>query len=320
MQLLNNRITPAFKRGRFYNFLGEKKSPVFLPSLAILLKSVFTRFVSDKLDLAAWREQNIILPRSKDLVITWIGHATFLIQVENINILTDPVFEDLSFIFSRILPAGVARLDLPPIDFVLLSHNHRDHMEVPTLEYLKKQKDITFLVPMGLKKWFSQRGFSLVREYTWWQQDTFEFVSTFTFLPARHWSQRGIFDYNKSLWGSWLIEIAGRRIYFAGDTAYGEHFKQIGNEFDNISIACMPIGPCEPRAMMADSHVNAEEAGQAFLDLRARHFIPMHWGTFYFGSDHFFAPLERLTDWWNAQKFTQSEKLHAVKVGQQLFI
>jgi L-ascorbate metabolism protein UlaG (beta-lactamase superfamily) len=315
----NNKIAPTIHKGRFYNYPHEQKSAVIIPSIYMFIKSAFRRIWEPQVDITKWTINSSIAERSKELVITWIGHATFLIQVDNLNIITDPVFHDISLFFSRIIPAGITLGQLPPIDYVLISHNHHDHMEEQALEFLKKQKSISFLVPKGLKNWFTQRNYPAVTEYTWWEQVSFGAQLTFTFLPARHWSQRGFFDYNKTLWGSWLIESGNQRIYFAGDTAYGEHFKQIAEEFSNISVVCMPIGPCEPRPVMLDAHVSAEEAGQAFLDLKARHFIPMHWGTFYFGLDKFSEPLDRLNIWWQAQKFKQ-EQLHAIKIGQSIIL
>jgi L-ascorbate metabolism protein UlaG (beta-lactamase superfamily) len=137
------------------------------------------------------------------------------------------------------------------------------------------------------------------------------------FLPAHHWSGRGLFDINKSLWGSWMIETPKYKIYFAGDTGYAGHFRQISEKFSSIDIVLMPIGPEEPRTMMKDSHVGVDEALQAFQDLQAKHFIPMHWGTFKFGADTFDLPIKKLQVSWQNLFFENSDKfLHIVKCGE----
>ncbi len=319
---LKNLIYPHFSDGRFYNYPGEKRENIILPSLGMLFKSFFNRLSKSKFDFSSWLDVAPVLSRSQDLVITWVGHSTFLIQVNGINILTDPVFGNLSLLFPRIMRPGINLNELPEIDFVIVSHNHRDHMDAACLKVLKNHKNISILVGKGDKAWFDSRGFENVSEHMWWDQKRFarnSFSSDiqFTFLPSYHWSQRGLFDYNKSLWGSWMIQVGDKTIYFAGDTAYSSHFKYIADEFRSIDIAIMPIGPCEPNRLMQDSHISAEQAGQAFLDLEASHFIPMHWGTYYFGLDSFIAPYERIVKWWQGQNFDLAKTFHTFKIGER---
>lgn len=260
--------------------------------------------------------------------VTWLGHSTFLIQIGGINILTDPIFGHPSFLFPRVLPLGIPVAQLPPIDAVILSHNHPDHMDAPSLYTIKQQfPHARILVPEGDKAWFDRRGYSNVSEHSWWEDSQIAVPNAditpvrFTFLPSIHWSARGLFDRNKSLWGSWMIEWDGHSIYFAGDTAYGHHFANIGHHFPSIDLALMPVGPCEPHDWMAHNHVSAEQAGQAFLDLKAKQFIPMHWGTFIFGYDHFELPIERISNWWQANAdAVVGKKLHLCKVGQRIDI
>lgn len=319
-----HRIYPYISNGRFYNYPGEQKPHFLLPSIGMLLEWYLCKAHEKKMDVSHWFGPNLPVQRSYGLEITWVGHSTFLIQICGINILTDPIFGNLSLLFPRILPPGIDLEKLPSIDFVIISHNHRDHMDAKSLYSLKQHPEISFLVPYGDKLWFDRRGFNRVFENMWWDKQTFicnnlvnKPVIEFTFLPAYHWSQRNLFDYNRSLWGSWMIKINGILIYFAGDTAYSDHFKVICEEFDPIDIAIMPIGPCEPRPWMKKSHVNAEEAGQAFLDLKASHFIPMHWGTYYFGIDSFSAPYDRFVKWWNEQNFGITKQFHTLKIGQR---
>ncbi len=263
------------------------------------------------------------IKRSVHPVITWIGHSTFLIQIAGINIITDPVFGHLGPFFKRLTEPGIALSAVPDIDYVLISHNHRDHMDATALKYLKQHPRTRFLVPEGTKKWFDRRGFKRVYELTWWERGEFVHNAssiTFSFLPAYHWSARGLFDFNGSLWGSWMIGSNDQNIYFAGDTAYSNHFSAIRREFSSISCAILPIGPCEPRSWMSHSHVNAEEAGQAFLDLEARHFLPMHWGTYAFGTDQHYAPYERILAWWQNQQFSADKKLVNFDLGEHFWL
>lgn len=297
-----SRILPYFFRGRFNNYQNEASEDSLSRSILMYFSSLLVRHKDDKKIINSWYQPSNVINNSIKPRVTWLGHSTFLIQINGKNILTDPVLSNLTFLFKRVLPCGILLGSLPIIDYVIISHNHRDHMDSLSLKGLKKRfPQMHVLVPRGDKQWFDRRGFARVSEYMWWEQ--FENSELkITFLPAFHWSQRGLFDRNKSLWGSWMIEGAGSSIYFAGDTAYADHFKRISYYFPSIDIALMPIGPCEPRMWMKRSHVNAEEAGQAFLDLNAFSFIPMHWGSFYFGVDSFLAPVERLESWWNQNK------------------
>lgn len=313
-----NKLYPHVHKGRFYNYKGEKKQSMLIPSMRMLIEWFLNSHDASNCNLQQWFEPFEPQERSESLQITWVGHSTFLIQVGGFNILTDPIFGNLSTFFKRILPPGIPLEKLPPIDFVIISHNHLDHMDTNTLMALKSHKNITFLVPQGDKLWFINRNFERVIESMWWNNHKFDSDSIeFTFLPAFHWAQRGLFDYNRSLWGSWMINCNGIKIYFAGDTAYSSHFKQIGQEFGYIDVALMPIGPCEPKDWMSYTHVDAEEAGQAFLELNASHFIPMHWGTYHFGIDEFDLPYKRIVNWWNGQSETANKFLHTLKIGKR---
>ena len=266
----------------------------------------------------AWYAPEPVVHRTIDPKITWIGHASFLVQIGGVNILLDPLFGTPSIFFNRLLPPGISPNKLPPIDAVLLSHNHYDHMDAASLTRIKGEHNSTFFVPHGDGAWFRLRGFQSVHECEWWQSKTIDPTGwvRVTFLPAHHWSARSLFDTNSSLWGSWLIEYNGYRIYFAGDTAWDDHFEQIKSVFGPIDIALLPIGPCEPHKWMKSSHLNAEQAGQAAVTLNARHCIAMHWGTFGFGLDHFALPAERIKAWWQRNAdMLEGRKLHILKVG-----
>lgn len=315
-------LLPYIKKKRFYNHKDDIPESFLFKTMGAFIGSLKNRKQRLPKNLSCWIAQDVPQACSAQPIITWIGHATFLIQMGNVNILTDPIFWAASFFYPRILPPGILLENLPKIDVVLLSHNHRDHMDAKSLLALQQQNPYTkFLVPKGDKVWFDKRNFKCCSEYTWWEYTSLQTEQqsgevVFSFLPAVHWSQRRMLDKNKSLWGSWLLEWNNQSVYFAGDTAYSKHFKIIAQECSPITIALMPIGPCDPHPHMRHNHVSAQEAGKGFLDLQARNFIPMHWGTFQFGIDHFETPINRLQDWWQQAEDMQGKILHLPKVGQ----
>ena len=213
--------------------------------------------------------------------VTWIGHATLLLQAEGMSVLTDPMFSPGMFALRRLCPPGVLIADLPPIDVVVVSHNHRDHLDEPSVRALGPE--VTYVVPLGLGAWFQKRGLKKVIEIDWWQHA--EVVARgsrirVTLVPAQHWSMRVGFDTNQSLWGGYVIESPAVRFYFAGDTGYPAAFKDIGKQFPGIDYALLPIGAYEPRWFMKSQHIGPEEAAIAFGELGAKSLVPMHWGTF----------------------------------------
>jgi L-ascorbate metabolism protein UlaG (beta-lactamase superfamily) len=261
---------------------------------------------------------------SSDPRITWLGHSTFLIQVAGINIITDPMLFDSFPIFKRRIPCPLNVENFPKIDVIIISHNHKDHLDLKSLQALKAHNPL-LLVPIGNKNWFCRKGFGKVLEKTWWELESITGKGTnlsLSFLPAIHWTSRSLFDINKSLWGSWMIDVNGYKIYFAGDTAYGDHFTAIANRYSPINVALMPIGPNEPRRFIADSHINSEEAVKAFIELGAQNFIPMHWGTFSrMGAERHDDPLVQLEAAWEKQSINLSgTMLHKVQCGNPLCI
>ncbi|MFD0658085.1 MBL fold metallo-hydrolase [Thermocatellispora tengchongensis] len=209
------------------------------------------------------------LPRATatDTIVTWVGHATFVIQIGGLTVLTDPVWSRrIPGIRPRLTPPGVAWNELPRVDAVVISHNHYDHLDAPTLRRLPK--DTPIFVPAKLKLWFTRRGFRRVEELDWWESASIGPVR-FDFVPAHHWSRRGVFDTCRTLWGGWVISTAEHRIYFAGDTAYGERFQEIGERHPGIDLALMPVGAYEPRWFTKGSHVDPDEAVRGCLDVGA---------------------------------------------------
>lgn len=314
---------PFMRWGRFYNNSSDRIVRRLWNFILTRFAQAKHRFLSKKKQqqisdsfIAEWMMVPTIVHSSVKPVITWIGHATFLVQIGGINILTDPVFFEVSRFFKRKVHPTIPIDQLPKIDVIIISHNHRDHLDLPSLSLLKKDKP-RILVPFGNKQWFQRHGFDAVDEMEWGQTMTLRSDISFTFLPAYHWTSRGLFDINTTLWGSWLIQCDAIKIYFAGDSAYDNHFAAIGKAFGPIDIALMPVGPNEPRHLMSEAHIGIDEALRAFGELNARHFIPMHWGTFKSGLDSFSFSVEHLKESWQ-RIYGQSNVcyLHIMKFGQ----
>lgn len=325
-----NRIFPFYKKGRFYNSDSEKPESFLFQTLPGFLSSLHQRKKRLPENKSLWIVPHAVGQTSVQPVVTWIGHATFLIQSHSINILTDPIFGNASSFFPRILPPGIPLPELPPIDIVLLSHNHPDHCDLATLHALRTHNPgLILLVPHGDRHWLEKKGFR-VAEHQWHDQFVHPKAPALacTFLPAHHWSGQGLFDKNKSLWGSWMISsatVSGQaedqphHIYFGGDTAYSTHFSYIASHYPAIDVALMPIAPVTPHPWMRKSHMDAQEAVKAFSDLNARHFVPMHWGTFQFGLDTFQGPLDQLMSAWQEHEMEKNnKKISVLKVGQSM--
>ena len=230
--------------------------------------------------------------------VTWIGHASFLLQLGGLNVLTDPHFSERA---SPVQFAGPKRIvalpidvdELPRIDVVLVSHNHYDHLDVGSVKRLAAMGDRAhppssgdlspggplFLVPLGLKAWFNEIGITRVEEYDWWQSASAGGLR-FTLVPVQHWSKRTLWDTNRTLWGGWVIEGAGLKLIHTGDLGYSRDARDIGERLGPFDLALIPIGAYAPRWFMKTMHIDPAEAIQIRADLHARRAIGMHWGTF----------------------------------------
>jgi len=231
-------------------------------------------------------------------VVTFIGHATFLIQTAAGNFLTDPMYSDRAGPFGLLGPRRVRQPavrfeDLPAISTVLLSHNHYDHCDRATLARLAKRFDPVVITPIGNGALVKSTGLRKVEELDWWQ-DAKTSPIPLTLTPAHHFSARTPFDRNRALWGGFLIAIAHRRIYFAGDSAYAPFFREVRRRFGPIDLALLPIGAYEPRWFMQAVHMNPAEALQAHLDLEASESIAMHFGTFQLTTEGIDEPVRAL--------------------------
>jgi L-ascorbate metabolism protein UlaG (beta-lactamase superfamily) len=221
---------------------------------------------------------------SDGLELTFVNHATVLIQTRGLNILTDPIWSDRASPFQRVGPErylapGITFADLPPIDAVLISHNHYDHMDLPTLRELAARDDPLFLVPLANCAYLKRIGTERCHEYDWWQTSERLPGVRIHAVPARHWSRRGLFDTNRALWSGWVIEGA-HRVYFAGDTGYGEHFAEIRSRLGPPDVALLPIGAYLPRWFMAEQHISPGEAVLAHDVLGAGVSMAMHHACF----------------------------------------
>jgi N-acyl-phosphatidylethanolamine-hydrolysing phospholipase D len=239
--------------------------------------------------------------------VTWIGHATLLVQMDHVTFLTDPIWSDTPSPVAvgprRFVPPGLALEHLPPIDFVVISHNHYDHLDLPTLTALAERDAATrFFVPLGNAALLREHGIANVEELDW--GGSREHASAHRegasvrvhCLPSQHWSRRGLNDERSTLWSSWAVTGATRRFYFAGDTGYFAGFSAIARALGPFDLAALPIGAYEPVAMMKEAHLNPEEAVQAALDLDSRAALGIHYATFDLSDEPLDEPPRRFRD------------------------
>ncbi len=220
---------------------------------------------------------------------TLVGHATFLLQLDGLNLLTDPVWSDRCSPLSwagpkRVRPPTIAWEALPEIDLVLLSHNHYDHCDLVTLRRLQARFDPLILTGWGNGAFLEFHGLTRVREFDWWDalalQEIFPTATaSVTFTPALHWSNRGGGTRNTSLWGGFHLATPTQSLFFAGDSGYSDHFLDIQRRLGSPDLALLPIGAYEPRWFMRTMHMNPAEAVQAHLELQAKRSLGMHYGT-----------------------------------------
>jgi L-ascorbate metabolism protein UlaG (beta-lactamase superfamily) len=231
--------------------------------------------------------------------LAWLGHASFLLRIGGHTVAVDPVLsERIPGAGRRLTPPGLDRL--PPLDLLLISHNHYDHLDAPTVRRLSRQTRV--VLPGGLGRWFRRRGFADVTELDWWESVRLgDGTLEVTFVPAHHWSRRGLFDRCASLWGGWVLTAAGGpRVYHAGDSGYGPFFAEIGRRCPGIDVALLPVGAYAPRWFMRPVHTDPDEAVQAAHDVGTRVMVPMHWGSFQLSQEPVLEPIERTRTAWAA--------------------
>ena len=294
---------------------GKFRNPEGSPIRSENVKWSYSTFNKEKkkLDMTVPDEhvikKNLVLEKLNSIqnndYIGWIGHATFLIKLGNTTIITDPVFSKnagpLIFGPKRYTEPALNLNELPKIDLFLLTHNHYDHQDMGTIRKFP-YKDTKVFTALKLGKYFTKHHFKNVQELDWYQEVKFNDLKI-TFLPAVHWSKRSLTDTNKTLWGSFLIEYAGKKIFFACDTGYGNIYKKIGKEFGPIDLTMINIGAYDFRPMFEKSiyHTSPEEALQAAQDLKSKKVLGTHWGTFVLSLEPIMEPPKRFKD--NAEKF-----------------
>ena len=308
---------------------GKFRNPEGSPFRSENVKWSYSTFNKEKkkLDMTVPDEhvikKNLVLEKLNSIqnndYIGWIGHATFLIKLGNTTIITDPVFSKnagpLIFGPKRYTEPALNLNELPNIDLFLLTHNHYDHQDMSTIRKFP-YKDTKVFTALKLGKYFTKHHFKNVQELDWYQEVKFNDLKI-TFLPAVHWSKRSLTDTNKTLWGSFLIEYAGKKIFFACDTGYGNIYKKIGKEYGPIDLTMINIGAYDFRPMFEKSiyHTSPEEALQAAQDLKSKKVLGTHWGTFVLSLEPIMEPPKRFKD--NAEKFGfKREDALIFKIGE----
>lgn len=266
-------------------------------------------FFASRIWSTTFHPRTIFLPRvvndgqrlrdnTTDATVTWIGHATLLVQLDGVNVLTDPQWSERASPVSfagpkRLTPPGLDFDALPPIHVVLISHDHYDHLDEATVVRLAQRHKPRFYVPLGLKAWFADLGITDVVELDWWDR-RIERGLTLTCVPAQHFSGRSLWKQNRTLWSGWTVAGRAKKLYFAGDTAYYRpHFTDIAR-LGPFDLAAVPIGAYLPPVIMKGSHTSPEEGLQVLADVGGQRFVPIHWGTFDLADEPLDDPPKRL--------------------------
>ena len=253
------------------------------------------------------------------IAATFIGHSTFLLQIGGVRVLTDPIWSQRCSPVSFAGPRRVRRpgqsLDaLPGVDLVLVTHNHYDHMDLPTLRQVRTRWTPRVVTGLRNARHLAKANIRSAVELDWWQSVELA-GARITYVPAQHFSSRGLHDRDRCLWGGFVVESGGSVVYFAGDSGYCPHFAEIGRRFPRIDLALLPIGAYEPRWFMRRNHVDPKEAVRAHLDLGARRSLAMHFGTFQLTDEAIDAPAHALDAALGEAKLPR-EKFAALKPGQ----
>ncbi|TXH70799.1 MAG: MBL fold metallo-hydrolase [Thiothrix sp.] len=309
----------VFAKGKFHNQQAQQSKSLW-EYLKMTRKHPFSQW-------PAWVEneytaQPIERVNDGSLQVTVIGHSTVLIQTAGYNILTDPVYgmraSPVNFAGPKRVRAPAIRFeDLPPIDVVAISHDHYDHLDSSTVQALVKRDNPAIFVGLGVAKRmpYSER----VTELDWWEASRVSDQFNVYFVPTQHFSGRGLFDRDTTLWGGFVLEVSGRKVYFGGDTGYADHFQQTYAQFGAMDIALIPIGAYEPREFMGPVHMDPQEAVQAHLDLHAKRSIGVHYATFQMTSEPIHEPV-KLLEAARAKAGLSAEDFMALPFGQTLIV
>jgi L-ascorbate metabolism protein UlaG (beta-lactamase superfamily) len=274
---------------RFFNPWGANNSKSLLDVMKWKLSSVPRPWPEPP--VANTARPRVVRPgEASSLHVTYVGHATVLLQDSALTVLTDPHLgaraSPVGFAGpERFRAPGVALDELPSLHYVVISHNHYDHLDLPTLVRLDARFHPRFVVPLGNAKLLRDEGIADVVELDWWES-----IGPVRLVPAQHWSARGLDDRNEALWGGYVIELSGRKVFFAGDTGYGPHFRWIRERCGDMDVSLLPIGAYEPRWFMKDQHMNPADAVLAHLDLGSRQSFAIHFETFRLTDEGFGEP------------------------------
>ena len=291
--------TPKDSAGRYLNNEFPHDDDVFrLLEWQLYGESTRAAKAADTFRVRVDRD-DAILKRDEDCIV-WLGHASFYICIGGIRILTDPVFGNI-FGRDRLCSLPFSPADIKNLDFILLSHVHQDHADMPSMSYLRhRNAQTTYLCGLGagelIQEW---TGSERIQEAGWFQQyDTTALYKSSNieiyYLPARHWSRRGLFDANRQLWGSFIIRANGKTVFWGGDSGYGSHFKIVRQLFGDVDVCIAGVGAFKPEWFMAQNHTSPMNAVRAADDMGARTFIPMHYGTFELGDESVGEPVRIL--------------------------
>tara|TARA_B100000686_G_C16610089_1_gene873333 strand:- start:3 stop:1103 length:1101 start_codon:yes stop_codon:yes gene_type:complete len=293
------------RSGNFFKFFyegivkkrifGKKQIPDYIPD---------KHFISEKLAIKNFNN-------NKDPIsITWLGHATFLIRINETNILTDPFLSDHAGPYlvgpKRFIKPGIRIRNLPKIDIILISHNHYDHLDTRTLSKINGKKRIKVIVPLKLKKIIEKQGYQNIHEVDWYDETEINQIKIKS-VPAIHWSRRLGQKRNETLWCGYAITINNKKIYFSGDVAYGEVFSEIGKNIGPFDLSIVSIGAYEPREMMRTSHVTPEEAVQVTKDIKSQNILGMHWGTIRLSAEDLWEPPKRFAKTAKLQGYSEKQ-------------
>ena len=310
---------------------GTFRNPEGSPKRDPNVKFSYKVFIAEKKKIKIEFPEDHVVPREQVLknleansqndYIAWIGHATFLIKLGNTTIITDPLFSKntgpLIFGPKRYVDPAIQLKEIPKTDLLLLTHNHYDHLDASAIRNYP-HKDSKVLLPLNLSKYFKK--FKDVNELDWYDEIQVNKDIKVTLLPAVHWSKRSLWDTNKTLWGNFLIEYKGKKIFFASDTGYGNIYKELGNKYGPIDVTFINIGaynfyPMMPVKDKSVYHTNPEEALQIGKDLNSKKVVGMHWGTVVLSLEPIMEPPKRFKD--SAKDFGYSKDDAVIfKIGE----
>jgi L-ascorbate metabolism protein UlaG (beta-lactamase superfamily) len=314
---------PVYKNNSFEETVGALNFNVYF--------HILSEYFSSIKNIKEWKKYSKEQQRDKfdfsvfdndeHPLIIYLGHGTVFVKYKGVSFIFDPIFTSPSFFIKRYVDFIEKEL-IPRVDHIIISHDHPDHFDLQSIEFfLKKNKDLKIHVPLGIKDLFKINIKESVNEYTWWQNEKFNlfnFNLEISCLPAKHWSQAGLFDKNKTLWCSWSLKLDNYIIYFGGDTSYGEHFLDIQAEIGDIDVACLPIAPCLPRRLQKNIHIDYFEAIKAFFDLNAKYLVPIHWGVFNYGEETPEFSINKLKE--ELRKLDMQEILALSKVNDSFYL